>query len=392
MLGVGARRGDRRRPARRRPPRVLDRASPCCSSRPSSTCRCAWSAQQFHASADGMAAAERIFEVLDTPPAVERAGASPLPAPDPRTRAGRARATSRFAYPGRGAPVLDGVVAASSRPGELVALVGPSGEGKSTIAALLLRLLDPDAGALACGGVDLRDVDPRAWRRQLAWVPQRPTIFAGTRRRQRAARRRRRAADAQVAAARRRPPALARGRRRPAGRAARRASATAGGASRPARRSASRSRARSCATRRWWCSTSRPRTSTARPPRSSAPRSSGSRAGRTTLLIAHRPALAGAPTASLRLAAAGRPGRRRRSATGAAHDRGAGARARPRRRPRGALRRAAGADRARAAAASRCRSRSAPAPCSPPSALLAVAGVLISRAALRPRRSSRSRR
>ncbi|HET9591677.1 MAG TPA: ATP-binding cassette domain-containing protein, partial [Solirubrobacterales bacterium] len=58
--------------------------------------------------------------------------------------------------------------------------VGPSGGGKSTLLSLLLRLADPSAGSVACGGVDLRAADPAAWRRRIAWVPQRPTIFSGT--------------------------------------------------------------------------------------------------------------------------------------------------------------------------------------------------------------------
>ena len=65
-------------------------------------------------------------------------------------------------------------------PGERVALVGPNGAGKSTLAALLLRLADPTGGRISCGGVDLCDVDPRDWRRALAWVPQRPTVFRGS--------------------------------------------------------------------------------------------------------------------------------------------------------------------------------------------------------------------
>ena len=133
--------------------------------------------QQFHASADGMAAAQGMFEVLDTPPSVTPC-ADPLPAPDPRTGVVALEHVT-FAYPGRGAPVVDDV-SLELRPGELVALVGPSGEGKSTIASLLLRLLEPDSGVVSCAGVDLRAVDPRAWRRHLAWVPQQPTIFAGT--------------------------------------------------------------------------------------------------------------------------------------------------------------------------------------------------------------------
>jgi ABC-type multidrug transport system fused ATPase/permease subunit len=65
-------------------------------------------------------------------------------------------------------------------PGETVALVGPSGSGKSTLASLFLRLAEPIAGRITVGGVDLASCDPAAWRRQLAWVPQRPTLFCGT--------------------------------------------------------------------------------------------------------------------------------------------------------------------------------------------------------------------
>ncbi|HTZ86517.1 MAG TPA: ABC transporter ATP-binding protein, partial [Solirubrobacteraceae bacterium] len=60
------------------------------------------------------------------------------------------------------------------------ALTGPSGAGKSTIAALAMRLADPSAGVLSCGGVDLRDLDVARWREQIAWVPQKAQLFAGT--------------------------------------------------------------------------------------------------------------------------------------------------------------------------------------------------------------------
>jgi ATP-binding cassette subfamily C protein CydCD len=132
---------------------------------------------QYHAGADGLAAAERILEVLDTPAAVELR--EPLrAAPDPAVAAVRL-AGVRFGYDGRGAPVLDGATL-TVEPGRTTALVGPSGAGKTTLAMLVARLADPDEGVVACGGVDLRHVDPRAWRARVAWVPQRCTLFAGT--------------------------------------------------------------------------------------------------------------------------------------------------------------------------------------------------------------------
>ncbi len=133
--------------------------------------------QQFHASTDGLTAAQQCFELLDTPAAVG-VPAVPLPSPDPRNGP-VVLETVRFAYEGRGEAVLESVNLTID-PGEQLALVGPSGQGKSTVAALILRLLDPNAGRMLCNGVNLLDVDPKQWRKQLAWVPQRPTLFSGT--------------------------------------------------------------------------------------------------------------------------------------------------------------------------------------------------------------------
>ncbi len=102
-------------------------------------------------------------------------GAVPL---DPRDVPVRLEHVS-FAYPGREGHVLDDVSLVLA-PGERVALVGPSGAGKSTIARLLLGFDAPGGGRLLVGGSDLDELDVDAWRRRIAWVPQRPHLAAGT--------------------------------------------------------------------------------------------------------------------------------------------------------------------------------------------------------------------
>ena len=132
---------------------------------------------QFHASTDGMAAAKRIFEVLDEPASIE-APTTPRACPDPARAAISVREVS-FSHPGRPDPVLRSV-SLEIAPGESVAILGPSGSGKTTLSHLILRLMDPDLGGILCGGIDLRELDPAEWRRRIAWIPQRPTMFAGT--------------------------------------------------------------------------------------------------------------------------------------------------------------------------------------------------------------------
>jgi thiol reductant ABC exporter CydD subunit len=131
---------------------------------------------QFHASADGVAVAERLLDLTATVPAVtaRRTVVPPSPAAVPI----RLERVS-YSYPLRPGAVLRDVELEFS-PGETVALVGPSGSGKSTLAALLLGLALPTAGRVCVGGVDLALCDLAAWRRQLAWVPQSPTLFYGT--------------------------------------------------------------------------------------------------------------------------------------------------------------------------------------------------------------------
>ena len=199
-------------------------------------------AAQFHTSADGLAVAERLLDLVEEP-ARRPAGTSAVP--DPREAPVRFEHVS-FSYPSRGGLVLDRVDL-ELEPGETVALTGPSGAGKSTLASLLLLLAEPDAGRVTAGGVDLASCDPGAWRWRIAWVPQRPTLFQGDGGRQHPPRRPG-ATDADVRAAARWPaPTSFVPRSRTA---TRRSSATAAGRSRPGSCGGSPSRGPSSATRR----------------------------------------------------------------------------------------------------------------------------------------------
>jgi thiol reductant ABC exporter CydD subunit len=132
-------------------------------------------AAQYHASADGLAVAERLLDLLEDADRRPSGAAEP---PSPRDVPVRLEGVS-FAYPGRPARVLDRFDLTLA-PGETVALTGPSGAGKSTVAALLLLLAEAAEGRVTAGAVDLAECDPAAWRRRVAWVPQRPTLFRGT--------------------------------------------------------------------------------------------------------------------------------------------------------------------------------------------------------------------
>jgi len=126
---------------------------------------------QYHAAAEGLAAAEKIFEVLETP--VPAAGTAAVP------RGALTFEGVTVRYPGRSGDAVQDVSFAVD-PGETVALVGPSGAGKSTLLSALLGFVRPAEGRVLAGGVDLADADLDQWRSQVAWVPQRPQLFAGT--------------------------------------------------------------------------------------------------------------------------------------------------------------------------------------------------------------------
>ncbi|WCB95183.1 ATP-binding/permease protein CydD [Baekduia alba] len=128
---------------------------------------------EFHASADGLAVAQRMLALLEAPGHSSAAGVR-YP-PNPRRAPVRLQDVS-FAYPTRPGLVLDRVDLELA-PDETLALVGESGAGKSTVAALVLGLLRPTAGRVTVGGVDLARCRRDAWLRQLAWVPQHPALL-----------------------------------------------------------------------------------------------------------------------------------------------------------------------------------------------------------------------
>ena len=123
-------------------------------------------------------ATERLFELLTVEPAI-RAPANPVPIPT-HGPGSLAFDDVTFHYPTRpDSAALDRFTLAV-RASEKVALVGPSGAGKTTVFQLLLRFYDPDSGRVRIDGIDLASADPRDVRRQLALVPQDPVIFAAS--------------------------------------------------------------------------------------------------------------------------------------------------------------------------------------------------------------------
>nr|XP_032812059.1 ABC transporter B family member 1-like isoform X1 [Petromyzon marinus] len=123
-------------------------------------------------------ASQRVFELLDRQPRIPNTGGR---APPSVRMDGRVSFNDiHFCYPSRpDTPVLQGV-SFSVEPGTVVALVGPSGGGKSTIVALLQRFYDPSAGSIIFGGTDLRELDPQWFRQTMAVVSQEPVLFATT--------------------------------------------------------------------------------------------------------------------------------------------------------------------------------------------------------------------
>lgn len=171
----------------------------------------------FHDSADGVAAADAAFAIVDAAPTAGRVtsrgtndatrlprtqeassdsagpggGASRKnahegPGTRPAASSGSAAPSTMlsldavsYTYPGADAPALD-EFSLSVAAGEVVALSGSSGGGKSTALALAMGFLSPAAGTVRAGGHDLAGIDLTSWRSQVAWVAQTPGLVRGT--------------------------------------------------------------------------------------------------------------------------------------------------------------------------------------------------------------------
>jgi ATP-binding cassette subfamily C protein CydD/ATP-binding cassette subfamily C protein CydCD len=126
----------------------------------------------YHASAEGLAAASDVFAILETPLPERPAAVRPVPGPAPLII-------------DRVSVSYDSVLALPSvslrvEPGETVALTGPSGCGKSTLLNVVMGFLPPTTGTVSMAGVELGQADLADWRSHIAYVPQRPYLFAGT--------------------------------------------------------------------------------------------------------------------------------------------------------------------------------------------------------------------
>jgi len=122
-----------------------------------------------------MAAGEKIFQLMDTPVEVDdRPAARSMPPIEGKVEFDRVS----FSY-GNGPLVLKDVCF-TVRPGETVALVGPTGAGKTTIASLVSRFFDVNEGRVLIDDIDVRDVTKFSLRRQIGVVPQDPFLFSGT--------------------------------------------------------------------------------------------------------------------------------------------------------------------------------------------------------------------
>lgn len=133
---------------------------------------------RFHAGASGMQAARRIFRILQLPEPA-RTATMPLPAGSLEQIRSISFQDVRYTYSGQTSPALDGVTF-TVKQGEKVAIVGATGAGKSTLVYLLMRFAPVERGQILVDRIPLDSIPIDVWRRNIAWVPQKPVLFQGS--------------------------------------------------------------------------------------------------------------------------------------------------------------------------------------------------------------------
>jgi ATP-binding cassette subfamily C protein CydD len=128
---------------------------------------------QYHARMAAIGAAERMVEVLETQVESEVGSEINIPVITPIHLR-----NLTFTYPD-GRTALNNL-SLDILPHETLAIVGASGAGKTTLINLLMGFLQPQTGQILSGDTPLHTIDPAAWRKQLAWLPQKPQLFPGT--------------------------------------------------------------------------------------------------------------------------------------------------------------------------------------------------------------------
>jgi ATP-binding cassette, subfamily C, bacterial CydD len=135
---------------------------------------------EFHAAQDGKAAADKAFALIDTA-LIDTAG----PPGSPTGSGGRTVSAAgvpirieQLSVTGRDGHAPDDLTAELA-PGRVTVLTGPNGAGKSTTLQVIAALTRPTTGRVTVGGVDVADLDPTAWWRQLSWLAQRPVLIPG---------------------------------------------------------------------------------------------------------------------------------------------------------------------------------------------------------------------
>jgi ATP-binding cassette, subfamily B, multidrug efflux pump len=130
---------------------------------------------KFNIFQTAMASAERVFRLLDTQPQIV---AKPDAVPCPPVEREVAFENVWFAYKGEEWVLRD--VSFTVKRGQTIALVGPTGSGKTTVTNLIARFYDVQKGAIRIDGIDIRDMDPQSLRSRIAIVLQDVFLFTGT--------------------------------------------------------------------------------------------------------------------------------------------------------------------------------------------------------------------